>query len=120
MWAIVQTCGWVGLGAAATLLGSCANPDSAVGFTESSPNARIRAIRQAAAEGDKASVGPLIGLLESDDPAERLLAIRTLERVTGQTHGYDHAAGREERREAVRRWADWYAQQGAAAPAKGA
>ena len=98
----------------------CANPDTAVGFQENSPNARLRAIRQAAATGDQSAVPGLIGLLESDDPAERLLAIRSLEKITGQTLGYDHAAGREERQEAVQRWALWYTQHISAASPKGA
>jgi hypothetical protein len=38
-----------------------------------------------------------------------VFAIHTLEQLTGQTLGYDHAAPRQERAEAIRRWADWYA-----------
>jgi hypothetical protein len=94
---------------AAGVLGGCANPDSAVGFQEQDPAARIRAIQQAAASKDEAAVPGLIQLLESDDPAERLLAIRALERITGQTMGYDHAAPVDERRAAAERWGGWYA-----------
>jgi HEAT repeat protein len=89
----------------------CANPDSAVGFHEKDPAARLRAIRQAAAAQDRSAIPGLIGELESDDPAERFLAIRALERITGQTQGYDHAAGSAKRQEAVRRWGVWYSQQ---------
>jgi hypothetical protein len=96
---------------AAPTIPACTNPDSAVGFHEDDPAARLRAIRQAAANDDPATIPDLIDLLESDDPAERLLSIRSLERITHQTLGYDHAAPLEERRAAVRRWSEWYAQQ---------
>lgn len=94
---------------AACIVGaSCADPDQAVGFNESNPAARLRAVRQAAQTEDPAAIRPLITRLDSDDPAERLLAIRTLERITGETMGYDHAAPRHERVAAVQRWATWY------------
>jgi hypothetical protein len=82
-----------------------------VGFQENDPAARLRAIQKAAASGDRGAIPDLINELESDDPAERLLAIRALERITGQTLGYDHAAGLTERQEGVRRWAEWYSHQ---------
>jgi HEAT repeat protein len=112
-----QACTWMrwrALGVAAVtlaLLGGCADPASVVGFQEIDPGARLRAIRQAAATNDRAAVPSLINELESDDPAERLLAIRALEKITGQTLGYDHAAGVEDRQEGVRRWVAWYSQQ---------
>lgn len=87
---------------------SCADPDKAVGFDDKNPAARLRAVRQAAQTEDRSAIRPLITRLDSDDPAERLLAIRTLERLTGETRGYDHAAPRHERDAAVRRWAEWY------------
>ena len=86
----------------------CADPESAVGFHEKDPAARLRAIRQAAATRDASAVPSLIGLLQSDDPAERLLAIGALERITGETRGYDHAAPIDERNAAVERWASRY------------
>ncbi len=87
---------------------SCADPDKAVGFEDKDPAARLRAVRQAAQTEDRSAIRPLITRLDSDDPAERLLAIRTLERMTGETMGYDHAAPRHERDAAVRRWVEWY------------
>jgi hypothetical protein len=51
-------------------------------------------------------------MLDSDDPAARLVAIRALERITGQTLGYDHAGPEHERRLAVERWMEWEARQG--------
>jgi hypothetical protein len=92
-------------------VGGCASPDKAVGFDEPDPHARLRAVQRAAASGDRSSIPALINLLSSDDAAERMLAIRSLESMTGQTLGYDHAAPPEARREAAGRWAAWYAQQ---------
>ncbi len=93
------------------LVSGCSNPDSAVGFDESSPAARLRAIRQAGELGDKSAIPGLIGELESDDPAERFMAIRTLEKLTGQTLGYDHSASPDDRRESAGRWSKWYSEQ---------
>lgn len=94
--------------AACAAVASCADPDKAVGFEDKDPAARLRAVRQAAQTEDRSAIRPLITRLDSDDPAERLLAIRTLERMTGETMGYDHAAPRHERDAAVRRWVRWY------------
>ena len=95
-------------GWAAGTIGGCANPDDAVGFQEKDPAARLRAIRRATSEQDHAAIPDLIRALESDDPAERLFAFRGLEKLTGQTLGYDHAASREDRTQAAKRWAEWY------------
>lgn len=70
----------------------------------------------AARARDASSVPDLIRMLGSDDPGERLVAIRTLERLTGTDRGYDHAASEAARREAVRRWETWYASTGAGVP----
>jgi hypothetical protein len=87
----------------------CANPDSAVGFDQPDTAARMRAIRTAAANNDVGAVPALIGRLESDDPAERLLAQRTLEKLTGESQGYEYAASKQERDAAVDRWVAWQA-----------
>jgi len=77
------------------------------GFDSPEPAARISAAVEAADAGDAGAIPDLIGLLDSDDPATRLVAIRSLERLTGQTLGYDHAAPEREREEAVDRWVEW-------------
>ncbi len=89
----------------------CSRP--AASFDAADPSLRIEAIRKAAHDRDMTAVPSLISLLDSDDPAVRLLAIRTLEDLTSQTLGYDHAAPPWSRREAVDRWMRWYSQQGA-------
>lgn len=76
-------------------------------FDSPEPAARNAAIVRAAAKREQASVPRIVPLLESDDPATRVLAIRALERITGQTLGYDPASSEAERSAAVERWAQF-------------
>lgn len=69
---------------------------------------------RAARDGDKAAVAKVIPFLNSDDPVVRLAAIRTLEVLTGQTLGYEHAAPEWRRREMVEAWVEWYKRTGGA------
>lgn len=85
--------------------GGCSSPPG--GFDSPDPAARTHAIAEAARTEDAAAIPELIALLDSDDAAVRLLSIRTLERLTGRTMGYEHYAPEAERREAVRRWVAW-------------
>lgn len=86
--------------------GACSSPPR--GFSSPDPGARLDAIVDAAAVKDPGAIRPLITLLESDDPAVRLAAIRTLERITGETLGYEFSAPAWKRREQVDRWEAWY------------
>lgn len=86
-------------------LSGCASPPK--GFDSPVPAHRMDAAVDAAREGDRSAVPDLIGLLDSDDSLVRLVAIRSLERLTGQTLGYDHAASVWRRGEAVERWVAW-------------
>lgn len=81
-----------------------------VGFDAPSETRRQDAIIQAAANNDRspATMRGLIQQLDSPDPATRMLAIRTLERLTGQTLGYDHGQPPWKREQAVQAWVDWY------------
>jgi len=81
------------------------------GFDSPEPAARMEAALDAAARGDSAAIPDLIALLDSDDPATRLVAIGALERLTGQTLGYHYAAPEQERADAVGRWVEWYGRQ---------
>ncbi len=96
------------LAAAVCPLVSC-GPTIRPSFDSPEPAARNAAIVAAARSGDRRAVPDLVRMLDSDDPATRLLAIRTLERLTGQTFGYDHAAERRDREPAVRRWREFAA-----------
>jgi hypothetical protein len=46
----------------------------------------------------------LVNRLDDDDVAVRLYTIVALEKMTGQRLGYEYAAGRGERQEAVAQW----------------
>ncbi len=74
------------------------------GFDSANPSARMYAIEQAARQGDQSAVRSIIEQLDCDDPAVRLLAISTLERLTGQTYGYRFYDDQMQRREAIARW----------------
>jgi len=91
---IACTCALVGCGPSAT--------DG--GFESANPAARMYAIEQAARENDRSAIPCIIEQLDCDDPAVRLLAITTLERMTGQTYGYRHYDDAPERRAAIARW----------------
>lgn len=68
---------------------------------------RLAAIAEAGQNKDNRAIPDLIEQLESTDPGARLLAIRSLERITGRTLGYDYAEPWWKRAEAVRRWRSW-------------
>lgn len=74
------------------------------------------AVAKAAREDDRASIPNLILELESTDPAQRMLAIGALERLTGQTHGFEYWAPRPVRDEAIARWKAWWQSQGQSPP----
>lgn len=77
-------------------------------FDSPEPAARNAAIVLAAGEpsGDKA-LPDLVRMLESDDPATRLLAIVTLERKAGTRLGYNYEAPPSRRAPAVMAWREW-------------
>ncbi|MBK8916038.1 MAG: HEAT repeat domain-containing protein [Phycisphaerales bacterium] len=71
-----------------------------------SPNARERAVAGVALanSGDRAAVHRLVPLLEDGDSAVRMMAILSLERLTGETLGYRYFDAETRRSEAVERW----------------
>ncbi|TVS01799.1 MAG: hypothetical protein EA423_09675 [Phycisphaerales bacterium] len=81
-------------------------------FDTDAPDGRIQAIVNAARADDRAAIRDLIDQLDSDDPAVRMLSIRTLERMTGETLGYRHSDPDHLRRAAVDRWVGWAEQGG--------
>lgn len=92
------------------VLGACTDVPKA-DFASPEPGARNAAIVEAAARGDQSARVHLVQMLESDDPATRLLAISTLQRLTDQTFGYDYALPEVKRRPAIERWAAWAREQ---------
>jgi hypothetical protein len=74
------------------------------GYNSANPAAKMYAIEHSAETGRVADVPRIVEQLDSDDPAVRLLAITTLEQLTGETHGYRHYDPPDLRREAIARW----------------
>jgi hypothetical protein len=93
----------------AVSLGGCFHFDAPDTFDSVDPAGRMHAAGRAAATGDTTAEPELVEMLASDDPAERLVAIGTLERLTGERLGYDPAAGPALRRAAIERWRAWLA-----------
>lgn len=89
---------------------ACAPPASHTQATLRSeePASRLYAIQRAGSEQDRNAVPHLIDLLESSDPAERMLAIHALERITGRRLGYNPYAPPEERHTQAQAWARAY------------
>ncbi len=90
------------------LLASC-GPTIRPDFNSAEPAARNSAIVRAASEKDTAAVPDLVRMLDSDDPATRLLAIQALEVITGDRFGYDHAASPADRERAIQKWEQYVA-----------
>ena len=84
----------------------CGQSATEGGFDAANPAARMYATEQAARAGDTSAIERIVEQLDSDDPATRWLAIRSLEHLTGRTNGYDYTDPPAERREAINRWRD--------------
>jgi hypothetical protein len=105
--------------AALALMGGCAGPGLSEGFDAPDPGARLHAIKDAARSNDRTAIPRLVSLLDSDDPVVRMLSIRALEQMTGQTLDYDYAATMLERKSGIGRWNAWLVGEGFV-PAEGA
>ncbi|MFA6046074.1 MAG: hypothetical protein WC718_13910 [Phycisphaerales bacterium] len=93
---------WLLVWAAGCLVGC--GPTVRPDFNSPEPAARNDAIVNAAATKDRAAVPDLVRMLQSDDPATRLLAISALEVITGERLGYDPSDDEGKRNAAVARW----------------
>lgn len=91
-------------------------PDPKVGFDSPAPSKRLDAIVQASELEDDESLVKLVEKLRSHAPAERMFAIRSLEKRTGTTLDYEHAAPHWQRVEAYNRWLDWLETRGITLP----
>lgn len=96
--------------AVGVMLGVCSCTDNTPKtITSPDPTLKIPAIRAAADANDMAQARQLVKDLESDDPAVRFYAIGALERLTGQTFGYQYFMDDEKRAAAVQTWRAWLA-----------
>lgn len=99
-------------------LAGCSLPPQRADFASNDPQERTLAVAKAAREDDRRSVPQLIQVLQSTDPAERMLAIDTLEQMTGQTLGFEYWAPASARRKAIDRWQAWWESQPASSRAE--
>jgi hypothetical protein len=76
-------------------------------IADSDPSSKIPAIVAKVGEKDLSAVKQLVADLESDDPAVRFYAIGGLQRLTGETLGYQYFVDDEQRADAVGRWKAW-------------
>ena len=92
----------------AMILHGCTTGEPVSQGTLDSPNpaARLYAIHRAGEQRDTSAIAPLVELLDSSDPAERLLVIQSLERITGTRLDYDPYANAQQRDTAIARWVD--------------
>ena len=97
----------IALGLAAIVLVGCSRPpapSSEEAMLSGDVHTRQAYAVAAAANGDRSHLDILINSLESDEPSERLIALRVLERLTGTTIGYRFYDPPDRRREAVAIW----------------
>lgn len=87
-------------------------PQSKPGFDSPAPSKRLDAIISASALEDDESFIKLVEKLRSESPAERMLAIRSLQTRTGTTLEYNHAAPDWQRLQAYNRWIDYMHEHG--------
>lgn len=90
------------------LLAACSGVEPERGFHSSDPIQRVHALADAIETADHASIPDLIGMLDSQDPAVRMLAIRGLERLTGDNRGYAWDDPVSQRNQAISRWSEWW------------
>ncbi len=91
-------------------LSGCAAPPVEPSLQSDSAVEKVPALIDQADRGDDADFRALVGSLDDPDPAVRLYAIRALEELTGQTHGYRYYQRTAERRPAVEQWKAWLAE----------
>lgn len=108
--ACCQAWGSVGGGEAVSVLGSVLNSDE-------NPDVRLAAAKALGSTGDSGAITALQPALEDDDPAMQVVAVRSLQSVSGRNFGNDvnawreYAAGREPQVESppltARLWGWW-------------
>lgn len=109
-------------------VGGCGSRGFAPDFASDNPPQRTAAVEQAVRRyrprleapyappmqdpAFRSDVAWLVVLLQSWDPAERLLAIEALAALVGTREGYDPADPLPERAVAIERWVGWLREQG--------
>lgn len=97
---------------------ACAPSATEGGFKNPAPGAQVYAIESAVREERKQQIPEIVECLRSDDDLIRMMAIGALERMTGQTLGYDFTDPLPLRLEGYRRWREWVIAQRLDPPAR--
>lgn len=103
------------------LSGGCTLPDERARHDRlqtGQPQDRIQAMVEAVDADDQQAVPYIVECLTCDESDVRLFAYSSLQRLTGQTMGYDPYAPPRQRQEAFERWRRWLAAGRPAAPAE--
>lgn len=90
--------------AAAAAVTGCSLPAGETSIRSDDPLGRAEALAAAVRGGDRSAVPDVIGLLHSEDPAVRMLAIASLEELTGERYGYEVNAPEQAREASIERW----------------
>ena len=94
--------------AVTTLAGGCNGPSQLqADLQHEDPAVRMKAISRAGNTADTAAVPFLVDRLTDSQKDVRFFAIIALERITGQTMGWNHYDPPNERAQAVQRWRQW-------------
>ncbi len=84
--------------------GGCTAPEPRPDFDAAVPASRIAALESALRSRDASKTPQIVEQLDSDDHVVRLLAISTLETLTGRTYGYHYDDPPSLRKQAIKRW----------------
>jgi hypothetical protein len=86
---------------------ACTAPQEPLVVSNPDASVKMKAIKKSAESKDMSQVREIVKELESDDPAVRFFAISGLEKLTGQTFGYQYFADEDKRALAVGKWKAW-------------
>ena len=98
---------WRGLAASVCVAMAGCIPTETPRIGAIDPSNNIPAIQEAARNGDSKAIPALVQQLDNDDPAVRFYAIEALQKLTGQTLGYEFYDDANSRKQAVARWQRW-------------
>ena len=93
------------------LIGGCSAPREPRLISNPDPSGKIPAYKIAVENKDLSHAKQMVDDLESDDPAVRFYAIEGLQRLTGETFGYEFYLDEEQRKPSLGRWKQWLAKQ---------
>ena len=87
----------------------CTAPQPPLVVSDPDPSVKIPATVAAVENHDMSSVRQMIKDLDSDDPAVRFYAFSALQKLTGETFGYQYFADEDKRAPAAGKWKAWLA-----------